>query len=203
MIWRQLQDDGLAPIRVAVNLSARQLRDKKLTDTIRDAIETSRLDPQYLEIEITESMVMHNPEEAILLLQRIKDLGVHMSLDDFGTGYSSLAYLKKFPIDRLKIDKSFVIDMVNDPEDAAIVRAVIALSHSLGVGVIAEGIETREVLAALVALKCDEAQGYFYSKPLACADMRSFLTNTPNFQIERTSDLIVMPRPGKRQSQFG
>jgi diguanylate cyclase (GGDEF)-like protein len=182
---RQLQDDGLPPVRVAVNLSARQLRDKKLVDTIRDALEASKLDPQYLEIEITESMVMHNPEEAILLLQTIKSLGVQMSLDDFGTGYSSLAYLKKFPVDRLKIDKSFVIDMVSDPEDAAIVSAVIALSHSLGVEVIAEGIDTREVLSALVALKCDEAQGYFYSKPLASADMQRFLTNSPTFEIER------------------
>jgi diguanylate cyclase (GGDEF)-like protein/PAS domain S-box-containing protein len=181
---RQLQDDGLPPIRIAVNLSARQLRDKKLIDTIGEALKSSRLDPQYLEIEITESMVMQYPEEAILLLQTIKSLGIQMSLDDFGTGYSSLAYLKKFPVDRLKIDKSFVLNMVSDPEDAAIVSAVIALSHSLGVEVIAEGIETLEVRDALVALKCDEAQGYFYSKPLASADMRCFLTKNPTFEIK-------------------
>jgi diguanylate cyclase (GGDEF)-like protein/PAS domain S-box-containing protein len=182
---RQLQDDGLPPVRVAVNLSARQLRDKKLVDTIGEALKASRLDPQYLEIEITESMVMHDPEEAILLLHTIKNLGVQMSLDDFGTGYSSLAYLKKFPVDRLKIDRSFVMDMVSDPEDAAIVSAVIALSHSLGVEVIAEGIETLEVRDALVALKCDEAQGYFYSKPLASEDTRCFLTKNPTFEIDR------------------
>ncbi|MDP9108367.1 MAG: EAL domain-containing protein [Pseudomonadota bacterium] len=182
---KKLQDQGFPPMRVAVNLSARQLRDKNLVETIRDALVTSGLAARYLEIEITESMVMDDPQDAIRLLGQIKAIGVQMSLDDFGTGYSNMSYLKKFPIERLKIDKSFVMNMANDADDASIVRAVIALSHSLGIEVIAEGIETREVLALLKTLRCDEAQGYFFSKPLPELSLQGLLQTGLDFANNR------------------
>ena len=176
---KQLQNLGIPGLRVAVNLSARQLQDKNLLVTIKSAFERVALDPQYLEIEITESMVMGNPDEAIGLLAQIRALGVQMSLDDFGTGYSNLGYLKKFPLDRLKIDKSFVMNMATDANDASIVGAVIALSHSLGIEVIAEGIETALAMESLAALGCNEGQGYLFSKPIPAPRMTEFLMNTP------------------------
>jgi diguanylate cyclase (GGDEF)-like protein/PAS domain S-box-containing protein len=182
---RRLQDEGFPVMRVAVNLSARQLRDKNLLGDIRAALAESGMDPRCLEIEITESMIMHNPEEAAQILRQIKELGCQLSLDDFGTGYSSLAYLKRFPVDRLKIDKSFVMNMAIDTEDAAIVRAIIALSHSLGIEVTAEGIENIDTLTALIDEQCDEAQGYHFSRPLTFEDMRTLLIRSALFPMPR------------------
>ncbi|MGW8393058.1 EAL domain-containing protein [Pseudoduganella sp. HUAS MS19] len=160
------QDAGLRPLRVAVNVSARQFRDKGLADEVVEALRSTGLQAQYLELELTESMMMQNADEAVVTVQRLKKVGVGISIDDFGTGYSSLAYLKLFPIDYLKIDQSFVRDMLGDPTVAAIVRSVISLGHSLDFRIIAEGVETEGQLAYLQRYNCDEAQGYHLSQPI-------------------------------------
>ncbi len=180
---RQLQREGLPPVRVAVNLSARQLMDGRLGEDVRKALESTGLAPGHLELEVTESMVMHDPDAVLGILQQISGMGVELSLDDFGTGYSSLAYLKKFPIDRLKIDQSFVADCTTDPDDAAIIQAVIALSHSLNLLVIAEGVETAEHQAFLARHDCEEGQGYLFSKPIPFEAMRSLLASNPAYAV--------------------
>ncbi len=169
--WHQ---DGAGPIRVAVNLSARQFSDERLVIEIAHALAQSELPPHLLELEITESMMMENPERAAETLLEIKDMGVHVSIDDFGTGYSSLARLKKFPIQSVKIDRSFIRDIAVDADDAAIVAAVIAMAHGLRLNVIAEGVESQEQLRFLRERSCDEIQGYYFSHPVAAADIRSF-----------------------------
>ncbi len=161
--WRR---DGLADMRVAVNLSARQFSDDALITDIADALEESALPPAGLELEITESMVMQNPERAVTTLSRLRELGISVSIDDFGTGYSSLGYLKRFPIDNVKVDRSFIKDLPHDTDDAAITRAVIAMARSLRIRVVAEGVETREQLEFLRAHECDECQGFLLSRPL-------------------------------------
>ncbi len=161
--WRS---DGLPGVRIAVNLSARQFSDDALIADIGDAMAEAGLPPEGLELEITESMVMQNPERAVSTLSRLRDLGISVSIDDFGTGYSSLGYLKRFPIDNVKIDRSFIKDLPHDTDDAAITRAVIAMAQSLRIRVVAEGVETREQLEFLRAHECDECQGYFVSRPL-------------------------------------
>lgn len=171
----QLQKEGLPPIRVAVNLSARQLGEKDFVQTIRDTIDATGFDPRYLELEVTESMVMHNVEEVVGILSALNEMGIQLSLDDFGTGFSSLAYLKRFPIDRLKIDQSFIFNCDNDPDDAIIAQTIIALARGLKIKVIAEGIEKEEHLAFLKQSGCDEGQGYFISRPLAFDDLRTML----------------------------
>ena len=160
--WRR---DG-HQITIAVNLSARQFRQKNLIGTIEGTLADTGLAPAFLELEITESMIMHRPELAIATLQRMHDLGLKLSVDDFGTGYSSLSYLKRFPVHKLKIDQSFVRELHQNADDAAIVRAVIALAQSLNLRTIAEGVETREQLEFLARLNCNEYQGYYFSKPV-------------------------------------
>ena len=179
---RAWQDAGLPPLRVAVNVSARQFRDKGLADDVVAALRASGLQAQYLELELTESMMMQNADEAVATVQRLKKVGVGLSIDDFGTGYSSLAYLKLFPIDYLKIDQSFVREMLVDPTVAAIVRSVIALGHSLDFRVIAEGVETEAQLAYLQRLQCDEAQGFHLSRPLAPEKFAALLTQEQSRQ---------------------
>ncbi|OFZ97367.1 MAG: hypothetical protein A3H35_20065 [Betaproteobacteria bacterium RIFCSPLOWO2_02_FULL_62_17] len=169
------QDAGLPPITVAVNISARQFREKNLADTVAEILAKTGLEPRYLEMEVTESVIMHDAEEVITLLQRLKSMGVTLSVDDFGTGYSSLSYLKRFPIDRLKIDQSFVHDIASDSDGAAIVRAVINLGHDLNLRVIAEGVETKEQLEFLRFLQCDEKQGYLFSRPLPAEEFEKLL----------------------------
>lgn len=159
-------DAGLPPMRMAVNLSGAQFRQKDLVEVIADALAEADLPPQSLELEVTESVIMQNVEEAARTLQRLRATGVHIAVDDFGTGYSSLAHLKRFPIGTLKIDRSFVRDLASDAHDAAIVRAVVALGHSLGMSVVAEGVETVQQLAFLRALRTDEYQGFLCSAPL-------------------------------------
>lgn len=160
------QDAGLPPVAVAVNLSARQFREKGLVRTIETILQESGLEPRYLELEVTESVIMDDAEQVIALLKQIKSLGVTLSIDDFGTGYSSLSYLKRFPVDRLKIDQSFVREITSNPDDAAIAQAVINLGHSLNLRVIAEGVETLEQLNFLRDRQCDEKQGYLISRPV-------------------------------------
>jgi diguanylate cyclase (GGDEF)-like protein/PAS domain S-box-containing protein len=163
---KRWQRAGYATVRTAVNLSARQFAQPGLTESIAAALRESGLDPSELELEITESMVMTDVERTIVTLRDLKSLGVQLSVDDFGTGYSSLAYLKRFPIDVLKIDRSFVRDMTSDAGDAAIVTTVIALAHNLGLTVVAEGVEEPAQLEFLKRHGCDSAQGYLFSKPV-------------------------------------
>ena len=172
---RQWLDSGLPPIRVSVNVSARQLRHRSFSDTVACALHETGLPPELLELEITESTAMEHPQEAIRLLQALKDMGVTLAIDDFGTGYSSLSYLKMLPIDRLKIDRSFVTDIDKDANDEAIARATIALAHSLGLDVTAEGVETAGQLEMLLAKGCDEVQGHFLSRPLAADELAQLL----------------------------
>ena len=172
---RQWQVAGLPKIRVAVNLSAVQFRQKNLVEFISQVLEDTGLDASFLELEVTESVIMQNAEEATLVLEKLHAKGIHISIDDFGTGYSSLSYLKRFPLDTLKIDRSFVRDISSDPDDAAIVKSVIALAHSLRLGVIAEGVETEEQLAFLSALGCDEYQGYYRSRPVPAEEFAQLL----------------------------
>lgn len=164
---RAWQDAGLPPVRMAVNLSARQFMDPDLVARVARVLAESRLSPELLELEITESTVMHDTESAIATLNSLKGLGVTLSVDDFGTGYSSLSYLKLFPIDVLKVDRSFVSDATSNPDDAAIVRTIVNMAHSLGLSVIAEGAETVAQVAFLHYVGCNELQGYYFSKPLS------------------------------------
>jgi diguanylate cyclase (GGDEF)-like protein/PAS domain S-box-containing protein len=174
---KALQDQGIAPIKVAVNLSARQFRQKGLVKAIAAILEDTGLEARYLELELTESMVMHSAEEVIGMLWELQCMGVQLSVDDFGTGYSSLSYLKRFPVHRLKIDQSFVHDIGADADDTAIVQSVIALGHALKMAVVAEGVETLEQLTFLAAAQCDEAQGYYFGKPMGFEDVRAMLKN--------------------------
>ncbi len=157
------QDAGLPRIEVSVNLSARQFQRTDSAAVVSSALEQSGLDPGCLELEITESALMQSPEQAAAALNKMKEMGAHISIDDFGTGYSSLSYLKRFPVDALKVDRSFIKDITTDPDDAAITRAVIAMAHSLNLSVVAEGVETLEQLEFLFELGCDHMQGYFVS----------------------------------------
>lgn len=171
----QLQKEGLPPIRVAVNLSARQIGERDFVQSVKDVIDATGLDPSCLELEVTESMVMHNVEEVVVILNSLNEMGIQISLDDFGTGFSSLAYLKRFPIDRLKIDQSFIFNCDSDAGDAIIAQTIIALAHGLKIKVIAEGIEKPEHFAFLKENGCDEGQGYYISRPLAFKDLRELL----------------------------
>jgi diguanylate cyclase (GGDEF)-like protein len=167
---RAWQDDGVPPLRVSVNLSASQFRDGGLVDNIRGALADAGLDARYLEVELTESAVMSDPEQSIAVLEQLSAMGVLVSVDDFGTGYSSMSYLRRFPIDKLKIDRVFIDEIVSRPEDASIVRAIVLLAHSLRLKVVAEGVETPAQLDFLKAAGCDEYQGYHFSRPLPAPD---------------------------------
>ncbi len=160
------QKQGLPPVCMAVNLSLRQLTDDNLIDDIRTALNDSGMTPNLLELEITESMVMHNPVRIIAVLTKIKTLGVRLAIDDFGTGYSSLAQIKHFPIDTLKVDRSFIRNVPQDVEDKAITEAIIAMGRTLSLTVIAEGVETIEQMNFLKDRSCDEMQGFYFSKPI-------------------------------------
>jgi len=163
---RALHDAGFEQMRVAVNLSARQFGHSELLASIEAALAEAGIAPRFLEIELTESLIMKDVDQAIHILNDLKRLGVTLSIDDFGTGYSSLAYLKRFPLDILKIDRSFVADVSADPDDAAIVASIISLAHNLRLKVIAEGVETGEQLAYLRRQGCDQMQGYYFSRPV-------------------------------------
>ena len=169
------QDRGLPPMRVAVNLSPRQFTDENLPDSIAAILEETGMDPKWLELEITESMIMHNVGKTMQKLTTLGNMGIRIAIDDFGTGHSSLAYLKRFPIDTLKIDRSFISDLPGDAEDKAITAAIITLGKSLDLTVVAEGVETREQLDFLRAHGCDEFQGYYSNKPMAAEQFAQLL----------------------------
>ncbi len=184
------QDAGLGELRVAVNLSARQFTQKGMVESVASMLEACGLPPSSLEVELTESMIMDDVEHAIEILRDLADLGVQISVDDFGTGYSSLAYLKRLPIDVLKIDQSFVRDISVDPDDAAIVATIISLAHSLRLQVIAEGVETADQLEFLRSHGCDAMQGYYFSKPLPADAFEALL---------REGRSLALPPPEKAE----
>jgi diguanylate cyclase (GGDEF)-like protein len=169
------QDAHLPAITVSINLSARQFRQKGLADTIARALRETGLNAECLGLELTESLVMHNAAAGALMLRNLKQMGVKLSIDDFGTGYSSLSYLRRFPIDELKIDQSFVRDVMTDPDDAIIAKAIIALAHGLNLKVIAEGVETKEHIDFLQGRRCDQAQGFYFGRPLHSDEFEDLL----------------------------
>jgi len=176
---KQWQDKGFAPLTVAVNLSAVQFRHPNLFDLVMRILDEAGLPAEYLEIELTEATAMDNPVAAVALMNRLHERGVRMSIDDFGTGYSSLSYLKKFNVSKLKIDQSFVRDIGDDPDDKAIVSAIINLASSLGMHTIAEGVETVTQLAYLRQQGCEQVQGYYFSVPLPADQFETFLREWP------------------------
>jgi EAL domain-containing protein (putative c-di-GMP-specific phosphodiesterase class I) len=170
--WRS---QGLPPVRMSVNLSMRQLNDEALVREIQAVLAETGMDPTMLELEVTESSIMHNAARAVEILTAIKHLGVKLAIDDFGTGYSSLAHLKRFPIDTLKVDRSFIREVPNDAEDKAIAEAIIAMGKTLSLTVVAEGVETPQQQAFLSERLCDEMQGYYFSTPVAAQDFAELL----------------------------
>jgi len=187
------QDAGLPKVRVAVNLSCRQFEDEGLVAMVETTLLETGLAPQYLDIEITESTAMRDVDFSVKTLNALRRMGVRVSIDDFGTGYSSLAYLKRLPVDAVKIDRSFVLDSVGDPEDAAIVTAIIALARTLNLRTVAEGVETGQQLSALEDQGCEEVQGYLFGQAISGADMGAKLA-------ERRPGAVKPRRPRVRKA---
>lgn len=181
---QSLADDDY-PLRVSVNISTRQLQDETLPAKVAAIIRESGIDPRQLELEVTESALLHNTDAAVRILNEIKENGVRIAIDDFGTGYSSLGYLKRLPIDVLKIDKSFIKDITHDPNDASLVMAIISLAHNLRLRVIAEGVETAGQLQLLHLLRCDEWQGFLFSKPVPFATFRELIESETTSLVRR------------------
>jgi EAL domain-containing protein (putative c-di-GMP-specific phosphodiesterase class I) len=172
---RAWQDAGLPPLPVAVNVSAVEFRDKGFVESVRTILSETGLEPRYLELELTEGVLMEDAESTASVLRDLKTMGVHLAVDDFGTGYSSLSYLRQFPIDVLKIDRSFVNQITADPDDSTIVSAIINMGKSLKHHVVAEGIETQLQRAYLQTQQCGEGQGYLFSRPLAAPQFAQLL----------------------------
>ncbi|MET0535252.1 MAG: EAL domain-containing protein [Steroidobacter sp.] len=193
---REWQVNGTAPVRVAINMSAQQFKQKNLAQIVQSALESANLEPTYLEIELTESAVMHNAAASAAVLEQLSRIGVHISIDDFGTGYSSLSYLRRFPLDKLKIDRSFIKDVLNNAEDAAIVEAIISLAHSLRLQVIAEGVETEAQLDFLRSLGCDKYQGFYCSPALLPQKFAELMRarNMEKFDPLATMSRLYVPR---------
>ncbi len=182
---KEWHDEGIEKFNVSVNISARMFNQADLIDTIASALSKSGFPPEYLDLEITESVVMADADEAIKKMHKLKELGVKFSVDDFGTGYSSLSYMKHMPIDMLKIDRSFVIDIMKNETDMAIMKAIISMAHSLGIEVIAEGVEERDQLDLLIALGCDKIQGYYFSKPVAASEHTVMLLDGSGLDMKK------------------
>lgn len=172
---RKWKGKGLMPPPIAVNVSSVQIRDKNFVSAFMGVLHDFPDDKAGLELEITETLIMENLDDNIKTLYELREKGVHISIDDFGTGYSSLSYMSKLPINALKIDRSFISDMLDNPDDTSIVSAVITLAHSLDLKVVAEGVETLEQANLLKLLKCDQFQGYLFSPPIPSLDIESML----------------------------
>lgn len=170
--WEEL---GFKDFKVSVNISAHQFRYGKLVDVVKDILYESGMNPKNLELELTESVLINNSDFVSSTLSELSNFGVTMSIDDFGTGYSSFNYVKRFPISKVKIDRSFIINCVDNPEDHAIVTAIAVMCHTLKYIVLAEGIETREQFEFLSSIGCDQVQGFYFSKPLSAEDCTKFL----------------------------
>ena len=192
---RRWSDEGLGDVKVAVNLSARQFRQGDLIERIRDVVADTGLSPEHLEIELTESTVMDDAEQAIRVMRRLRDMGIRISVDDFGTGYSSLSYLKKLPLSTLKIDRSFITDVVTDADAAAIVHTIISLGSILRLEVVAEGIETEEQLTFLQDHRCAVGQGYYFAFPLAADDFGGWMRAGVRKEI-------ALPRNNRIQEKY-
>jgi diguanylate cyclase len=171
------QLEGLPSLRIAVNVAASQFRQGNLLEVIGGALESAQLEPRYLELEMTESAVMTNPEESARILEQLSRMGVMVSVDDFGTGYSSMSYLRRFPIDKLKIDQGFIKDLITQPDDASIVQAIISLAHNLRLKVVAEGVETAEQLKFLRSVGCDQYQGFHFSAALPAEEFAALVAS--------------------------
>jgi EAL domain-containing protein (putative c-di-GMP-specific phosphodiesterase class I) len=185
---KRWQDHGLPPVPVAINVSAVQFRQAGFMDLIKRVLEETGLDPQFLELELTESLLLSNADVMFDVLKNLKDMGLKLAIDDFGTGYSSLSYLRQFPVTKLKIDRSFIQDIQDNPDDAAITTAIVGMARVLNLKVIAEGVENEAQLSFLKEHKCDEVQGYYFSRPLNALKVESFLRN---FQMSRDEETLV------------
>jgi len=175
---QQWLEEGMPPLVISVNLSSRQMMSGHMIDILEKILDETKYPTEFLVLEITESLLLEDTATTTQQLHKLKEMGIKLSIDDFGTGHSSLSYLKRFPVDAIKIDKSFIQDMVKIPEDASLVQAIIAMSHSLGLSTIAEGVEDQEQLSLIRALKCDFVQGYYFSKPLQSHELAEFLSRT-------------------------
>ena len=171
-IW---QEHGLMPLQISVNVSPKQIQQKKFVVFIKNLLKRYHLPPQYLELELTENIILHQDKNIIRSICRLKELGVLIALDDFGTGYSSISHLKKIPIDRIKIDKTYIQKMHINRDDAAIVKAIIALASALNIQVLAEGVESQAQLELLLSQGCQAVQGFYFSKPLSPKKVEKFL----------------------------
>jgi EAL domain-containing protein (putative c-di-GMP-specific phosphodiesterase class I) len=169
------KEQGFEDLTISVNLAGQQIGQSNLYESIVSILDETGLAPRRLELEILESFVMRHAEQSITTLEAIRDLGVSLSIDDFGSGYSSLSYLKRLPVSKLKIDQTLVLDIPDDPDDVAIARAVIALGHSMGLKVCAEGVETKAQREFLAAEGVDELQGYFYSRPVPADEFMAYI----------------------------
>jgi diguanylate cyclase len=181
---RERQTEGLPFIRIAVNISPSHFRQPGFLSMVRSAIVDHHLDPRYLEVEVTETTVMNDADGSVEILEELSRLGVLVSIDDFGTGYSSMSYLRRFPIDKLKIDRSFIKDLTTHSDAASIVKAIISMAHSLQLKVVAEGVETAQQLEQLRELGCDQFQGYYCSAAVLPGEIAKFIT---------TSDEVIPP----------
>jgi EAL domain-containing protein (putative c-di-GMP-specific phosphodiesterase class I) len=170
--------------KIAVNMSSRQFRQDDLAERVANIIQRSGVDPHAVTLELTESMVMQDVSSTLMTLRSLKNLGLSISLDDFGTGYSSLSYLRRFPIDELKIDKSFINDIHVNPDDAAIAGAIIAMGLSLGLNVVAEGVEKNEQASLLKEMRCTQVQGYYFSKPVDASAFEAFVLKNQARRVE-------------------
>ena len=187
---RAWQEEGVPSLRISVNLSASQFREVGLVDSIRRALDDVGLVARYLEVELTESAVMSDPEQSVAILEQLSAMGVLVSVDDFGTGYSSMSYLRRFPIDKLKIDRVFINEIASRPEDASIVRAIVSLAHSLNLKVVAEGVETSAQLDFLKTAGCDEYQGYHYSRPLPADQFERLIRDARSHDFLTEEDAV-------------
>jgi diguanylate cyclase (GGDEF)-like protein len=192
---RQWQNEGLATVPVAVNVSAVQFRQKGFIEFVRAVLQQTGLSPQFLELELTETQIVSNPDHMLIALQELRDVGVKLSIDDFGTGYSNLIHLRRFPLSKLKIDRSFVRDVATNPDDAAITGTIIKMAKSLGLRVIAEGVENQEQISFLRDHDCEEIQGYYYSEPLGPVEFADCLrTGLPgNSRIAECAGIDLSP----------
>jgi diguanylate cyclase (GGDEF)-like protein len=195
---REWLDAGLPAVPVAVNISSLEFRSEHFVEGVRVALKNTRLDPKYLELELTETVLMRHSESTTSALEQLKAIGVRLAVDDFGTGYSSLSYLTRFPIDTLKLDRSFVHDILASSDDAIVVSAIISMGKSLKHRVIAEGVETPEQLAFLQAHGCDEGQGYYFSRPLVAQQFAKLLetgisATVSNYALSRSVPVLLSP----------
>jgi EAL domain-containing protein (putative c-di-GMP-specific phosphodiesterase class I) len=197
---KEWQRQGGPAMPVAVNLSARQFRQQDLEARLLGIVAAAGIDASLIELEITESHLMHDPEHAVRVLRSLGAAGLRIAIDDFGTGYSSLAYLTRFPLSSLKIDRSFVADALEDEADATIVRTIVDMAHTLGFTVIAEGVETEPQAAFLRALGCEAAQGYLFAQPMPAKEFAAYIESARAGTSARAATTPSRRRPLRRTS---